>query len=102
MVGPLIENVYLGRVGQLPYRVLGNNDKTERRDELIDAVVDLRVNVIRTACDDRDVKTVLVGVADGLLTLQTDGSAVSVLRLIGGIGCREHLFFLSRGYFLQK
>ena len=89
VVGPLIENVYLGRVGQLPYRVLGNNDKSERRDELIDAVVDLGVNVIRTACDDRDIKTVLVGVANGLLTLQTDGGAVFLLRLIGGIGCLE-------------
>ena len=68
VVRPLVEHMHLGCIGQLPDRVLGHDDQTERRDQLVDAVVDLRVNVVRTACNNGNVKVVLVRVADGALT----------------------------------
>lgn len=74
--------MYLGCIGQLPDRVLGHDDQTERRDQLVDAVVDLRVNVIRTACNNGNVKVVLVRVADGALTLDANVNVVFVLRQI--------------------
>ena len=82
MVRPLVENVYLGCIGQLPDRILGHDDQTERRDQLVDAVVDLRVNVVRTACNNGNVKVVLVRVADGALTLDANVNVVFVLRQI--------------------
>ena len=72
VVRPLVEHMHLGCIGQLPDRILGHDDQTERRDQLVDAVVDLRVNVVRTACDNGNVKVVLVRVADGALPLDAN------------------------------
>lgn len=58
-------------------------------------VVDLRVNVIRTACNNGNVKVVLVRVADGALTLDANVNVVFVLRQIRLLDSGDDLLFLD-------
>ena len=58
-------------------------------------VVDLRVNVVRTACNNGNVKVVLVRVADGALTLDANVNVVFVLRHVCVLDSGDDLFFLN-------
>lgn len=50
MISPLIEYVKCGCIHFHRYAVLGNNSKAKRSDKLVYAVVYLRVDVVRSAC----------------------------------------------------
>lgn len=58
-------------------------------------MVDLRVNVVRTACNNGNVKVVLVRVADGALPLDANVNVVFVLRQIRLLDSSDDLLFLD-------
>lgn len=58
-------------------------------------MVDLRVNVVRTACNNGNVNVVLVRVADGALTLDANVDVVFVLCQIRLLDSGDDLLFLD-------
>ena len=49
VIGPLIEHMHRLGLGQMGYRVLRHHHQTEGGDHAVDTVIDLRIDVIRTA-----------------------------------------------------
>ena len=72
-----------GLVLQIGHRVLGDEHKAIGGDQVIDAVVDLRVHVIGAARHDEDGPVLLPGLGDELLGLTAQ---VVLIVVIGGIG----------------
>ena len=52
MVGPLVEHMAGSLILQVGHRILSDEDEAEGGNEVIDAVVDLRIDVVRTSRKD--------------------------------------------------
>ena len=67
MVGPLVEHVAGGLILQIGHRVLGNQNKAVVGDQVVDAVVDLRVHVVGAAGHHQNGAALGPGLGDVLL-----------------------------------
>ena len=90
--GPLVEHLPGGVALQVAQGVLGDEDEAEGGDKVVDAVVDLGVDVVGAAADHDDGHTVGPGVGDVFLAGLAD---VGQVGLIGGVsGLHGRLHFL--------
>ena len=96
MVGPLVQHVG-GELGlQLADGVLGDDHRAALADELVNAVVDFRIQVIGPAGKDDDGQVLLLGQGQVLLALLVDALHVGVVLGVGGVGSGFH-FLLRDG-----
>ena len=91
MISPLIEYIKCGCIHFHRYAVLGNNSKAKRSDKLVYAVVYLRVDVVRSACQNDYFLTLCPCLSDYLLRLSLDIPMVSHLLRISLVKHSKHL-----------
>ena len=96
VIGPLVQHVG-GEFGlQLADGVLRDQHGPALTDELVNAVVDLRVQVVGPAGEHDHRQVLLLGQGQVLLALLVDALHVGVVLLIGGVGSGFH-FLLRDG-----
>ena len=93
MISPLVENVNRRRVNKSRNAVLGNYRKAERCDKLVYAVVDLGVDVIRSARNNDYLLSLAACVRDYLARLFLYVPAVAQLCGVCHIQHAQHLLF---------
>ncbi len=85
VVGPLVEHMAGLLIHVLEHRVLGDQDKAEAGDQVVDAVVDLRVHVVGPACHHHDGWPFFRAQVDVLLAGLPDVQIIGVVGLVGGL-----------------
>ena len=87
MVSPLVEHMGLERVDARRHHVLADDRHVKAGDQLVDAVVDLGVDMIGSAGEDKNLFALLFGLGNDLVTLAAHlfhVVIIFVIRLFGG------------------
>ena len=91
MVGPLVQHTGGELLHPVGDAVLGDHRSPVAGDQMVDAVVDLRVYMIGAACQHDDALALTARLVDDLTALYPDLCHVRFVLRVGGIGCCLHL-----------
>ncbi len=101
LVGPLIEHLSVFFLHAVCHGILGNEDEAEGGNEVVDTVVDFRIDVVGASGHHQDLLSVGAGVGDIFLGLRSDIPLIGLVSLVGcPYGCRS-LFFVYAELFQE-
>ena len=86
MIGPLVENIGTHRLHQIRYAVLGDHHQSQRGNQLVDPVVDLRVDMVRSAAQDDGLESLLTCKFQRLAPFLLHLLPLAVVAFIGTVG----------------
>ena len=90
MVGPLVQHTGGELLHSVRDAVLGDHRSPVAGDQVVDAVVDLRVHMVGTACQHDDALALTARLIDDLAALYSDLCHVCFVLRVGSIGCGLH------------
>ena len=91
MVGPLVQHTGGELLHPVGDAVLGNHRSPVAGDQVVDAVVDLRVYMVGAACQHNNALTLTARLVNDLTALYPDLCHVRFVLRVGSIGCGLHL-----------